>query len=304
MVSELRPRGIGEMLDTAVNLYRSRFRALVLAAAIVVVPVQILNTLVLLSAQPDSVSINALGQAQPQYAEARDAMVRLAASFVVVIISALATALVVAVCTRFAANAYIDGAEENRAALRSVGRRFFGIIGLDIVILFSVGFGLFVGVFAGALIVLGVTPILAILTGIVGALTPYLLFAVAPPVLILEGAGVFVALGRSVRLVSRRILGALGLVAAAQSLSFVVNIGLSVAATWFFRSGGSVTGAAIAQGFVSAVSSALTTPFVACAIVALYFDLRIRREGFDIQLLIQRGDARHTAAPPLVASRS
>ncbi len=36
----------------------------------------------------------------------------------------------------------------------------------------------------------------------------------------------------------------------------------------------------------------LTTPFVATAIVVLYFDLRTRDEGYDVQLLMQRNDAR------------
>ena len=52
MVSELRPRGIGEILDTAVALYRARFRKLTLVTATVVIPVQVLSALVLLSAQP------------------------------------------------------------------------------------------------------------------------------------------------------------------------------------------------------------------------------------------------------------
>jgi len=39
----------------------------------------------------------------------------------------------------------------------------------------------------------------------------------------------------------------------------------------------------------------LTTPFVATAIVVLYFDLRIRDEAFDVQLLMQRNDARIAA---------
>ena len=39
MVPELRPRGIGEILDAAVALYRARFGQLIRYSAIVVVPV-------------------------------------------------------------------------------------------------------------------------------------------------------------------------------------------------------------------------------------------------------------------------
>ena len=42
----------------------------------------------------------------------------------------------------------------------------------------------------------------------------------------------------------------------------------------------------IAQGVANTIASLLTTPFVAAAIVALYFDLRIRDEAFDVQMAI------------------
>ena len=67
MVSELRPRGIGEILDSAVALYRARFTRLVKVAAIVVVPVQALSAIVLLSAQPDHYSLSVTGAVTPQY---------------------------------------------------------------------------------------------------------------------------------------------------------------------------------------------------------------------------------------------
>ena len=44
----------------------------------------------------------------------------------------------------------------------------------------------------------------------------------------------------------------------------------------------------VAQGAVNIVASVLTTPFVAAATVALYFDLRIRDEAFDVQMAIAR----------------
>ena len=38
------------------------------------------------------------------------------------------------------------------------------------------------------------------------------------------------------------------------------------------------------QGVVNIIASCITTPFVAAVAVALYFDLRIRDEAFDVQL--------------------
>jgi hypothetical protein len=46
----------------------------------------------------------------------------------------------------------------------------------------------------------------------------------------------------------------------------------------------------IAQSVSNAVVSVVMTPFAATALVALYFDLRIRNEAFDVQVMIQRLD--------------
>jgi hypothetical protein len=36
---------------------------------------------------------------------------------------------------------------------------------------------------------------------------------------------------------------------------------------------------------VNALATVITTPFVMLVIVLLYFDLRIRKEGFDIEVM-------------------
>ena len=61
-------------------------------------------------------------------------------------------------------------------------------------------------------------------------------------------------------------------------------------------------GMPISQGIANTVVAVLTTPFLAAAIVACYFDLRIRNEAFDVQLLMQRNDARHAATGTPVQS--
>jgi hypothetical protein len=66
---------------------------------------------------------------------------------------------------------------------------------------------------------------------------------------------------------------------------------------WLHHGAGS-DAAVITQGFASAVSATITTPLIAAAAVAIYFDCRIRDEAFDVQLLMQRNDARHAAPPP------
>jgi hypothetical protein len=271
VVSELRPRGIGEILDSAVALYRARFTRLIRVAAVVVIPVQLLSGLVLLSAQPDHYSISISGTATPQY-DSSSVAVEFAALIVVLLVGVLSTALITAACTRVVADAYIGRTTEARDAFRAIGPRIFAIVGTALLVLVSEGIGL---VFC-----------------FVGALVPLTFFAVALPVLILEGVGASAAIGRSVALTKAHVMHVVGLVLTTQLLAATLNIALANAASLVLRSGGGTVAVVISQTIANMIGGVLTTPFVATAIVALYFDLRIRDEAFDVQLLMQRNDAR------------
>jgi hypothetical protein len=271
MVSELRPRGIGEILDSAVVLYRARFTKLVRVAACVVIPVQALSALVLLSAQPDHFTLNVTGTVSPQY-DSNSVALQLGAVVVITIVSVLSTALIVAVCARVVADAYIGRSSGAREAATAVRPRVFALIGTSLIVLISEGIG-FVFCF-------------------VGALVPLTFFAVALPVLILEGVGISAAIGRSVTLTKAHVMHVLGLVLTAQLLAAVVNGALAEAVSLLLRSGGSTVAIVIAQSIANTIAGVLTTPFIATATVVLYFDLRIRDEAFDVQLMIQRNDAR------------
>ncbi|HUI48325.1 MAG TPA: hypothetical protein VL119_06495 [Acidimicrobiia bacterium] len=271
MVSELRPRGIGEILDSAVALYRARFRQLALVAAAVVVPVQTLSALVLLSAQPDRFSISVTGSVNPQY-DSSNAAVQLAAVLVVALVTVLSTALIVAVCTRIVADAYIDRGTATREEVKAVRPRLFGVIGVSLIVLVSEAIG--------------------VAFCFVGLLVPLTVFAVAVPALILESVGVGTALGRSIELTRKNSMHVLGLVLTTQLLTGLLNVGLAEGVRLLLRAGSSTVALVIAQSIASAIAGVLTTPFVATAIVALYFDLRIRNEAFDVQLLMQRNDTR------------
>jgi hypothetical protein len=87
----------------------------------------------------------------------------------------------------------------------------------------------------------------------------------------------------------------LGLVVTAQLLVAILNGALAEAVSIVLRTGGSTVAVVIGQSIASTIAGVLTTPFVATAIVVLYFDLRIRDEAFDVQLLMQRNDARIAA---------
>jgi flagellar biosynthesis protein FlhB len=274
VVSELRPRGIGEILDSAVALYRARFTRLVKVAVIVVVPVQALSAIVLLSAQPDHYSLSVTGAVTPQY-DSNSVAVQLAAFLVVAVVGVLSTALVIAVCTRILADAYIDTHSSAGDAFRAVRPRVFAVVGTSLIVLVSEALG--------------------VVACLVGVLVPLTLFAVAVPALILERVGVGAAIGRSIALTKTHLMHVLGLVLTAQLLSVILNTALAEGIRLVLHSDNGTVSAVIGQSIASTIGGVLTTPFVAAAVVALYFDLRIRDEAYDIQLLMQRNDARSSS---------
>jgi hypothetical protein len=260
MVPDLRPRGIGEILDAAAALYRARFGQLVGWAAVIVVPVQVLLTIVLLSAQPDRFSVNITGNATPQFDTNR---AQLGATVVVLVVGLLTNAFIVAVTTRIVANQYVDHAETSGRLLSTTGRRVFGVIGVSVVVALCQAIGL--------------------LFCLVGTFVPLALFSAAIPALLLERKSAGAALRRSIELTKSHFWHVIGVVLAATMLGTLLNAALAAGLNIFAQNTGTAT-IVVAQGAANAVASVLTTPFVAAATVALYFDLRIRDEAFDVQM--------------------
>ena len=71
---------------------------------------------------------------------------------------------------------------------------------------------------------------------------------------------------------------------AAASITALLNAALAAGLNLWSNRGASATAVVAAEGLVNVVASVVTTPFVAAAVVALYFDLRIRDEAFDVQM--------------------
>ncbi len=256
------------------RLYRARFTKLVRVAAFVVIPVQAISAIVLLSAQPTGFNFSVTGSVSPQY-DSSSATVQLAAVLVVAVVGILSSAVITAVCTRLVADAYIDQGTATREAVRAVRPRILAVVGVSVLVVLSEAVGL---VFC-----------------FVGVLVPITLFAVAVPALILEGVGVSVALSRSITLTKNHVMHVLGLVLTTQLLTLTLAGGLSAVVNRLFSINNGTVAVVIGQSIANSIAGILTTPFAATALVALYFDLRIRNEAFDVQLLIQRNDARKAA---------
>jgi hypothetical protein len=267
VVPELRPRTVGEILDVAVLLYRARFGPLMKVTLAVTLPVSLLTMFVLLSAVPDdegaAFGFNIMS---PFFFSGSDSAAMLGAIVVTFILSTLSTAFVTAAATRIVGDVYVGGNETLGTSVKAVARRLLPLIGLTFL-----------------------TTIAVAITCIAGYVLS-VFWAVAVPALILEGTKVFRSMGRSFELTKAAFWLAFGVYWLGQLLVFALSLGLAGLFTLLITTADSASADVIAQSVGTAIATVVTTPFLAAAVVALYFDLRIRNEGFDIQMMIAQLD--------------
>jgi hypothetical protein len=147
--------------------------------------------------------------------------------------------------------------------LSNTGKRFFAVIAVSLLV--------------------AVCQLVGLAFCFVGTFVPMVFFAATIPALILERRKAGSALGRSIELTKGHFWHVLGVVLTAALIGSILNSALAAGLNIFAQSA-SPTTLVLAQSLANAVASVLTTPFVAAATVALYFDLRIRDEAFDVQV--------------------
>jgi hypothetical protein len=187
--------------------------------------------------------------------------------------------------------------------------RIFAVIGLAVLVPLVMPFLIFLAVLPGIIVlfipggtavtVIGV--LLIVVGAVIGVLTCLALYlsfwAVAAPALLLEQIGVFAALARSTRLVRGsfwRVLGIGLLTAVITSIIrqlFVLPFSLIGALLSSTTSDSDGFVSSLIQLLVSDIGTilagAVLYPFAAGVSALLYLDLRMRREGLDVDLMRQ-----------------
>jgi hypothetical protein len=274
---QLRPLGVGEILDVGIKIYLRNALTLFKIVVFVVLPAQILVNFIEISALPNNVTLSSgstgpLGgtftQSGPVSGHDRNVLlIGLISAFV---IQFVAGRFAQAGCFRAIADAYLGEQVGWRSSLRFALRRLPAIVWMTIL--------------AGILTVLG------FLALIVPGVYLYVAFTVAVPVLLVEGVGPWRALGRSRRLVRGRWWGTLGVSIVGSLLVSVVSLaisGLLVGVAFANPSRNTVTGFVL-NTLAATLGSMIATPAAAAFVTVLYIDLRVRKEGFDL-LLLARG---------------
>jgi hypothetical protein len=274
--AQLRPLGIGEILDAGVKVYRTKFATMLKAVAVVIVPVQVLNVLITLSLPDTSTT------AGTTTTTSDSEWAGLAALLLVLVINILSSALAEAACLKAVSDTYLGTDTGWRESLRFGFRRLGALLWLTLIH--------------------GVIVLLAFAACIVPGVWLYVAWSVAIPVLLIEGPRGFQALRRSFNLVRRRWWSTAGILILANLLATAVAAGIGLLSVPLLLAGRDNEFVyELASAVFGAVASVLTIPFVAAVVAVIYFDLRVRKEGFDLQLMAQRiGAPAATVSPALM----
>jgi hypothetical protein len=272
---QLRPLGIGEILDAGIKIYTRNWLTLWKIVVFVVLPAQILVNIVEISALPSGASLSSGSPFGPSVSGPVVVSHQQAVTFAVGLIAGLLINFVAgrfaqAGCFRAVADAYLGEEVGWRSSLRFALRRLPAIVVLSILSGILVGLGALLCIVPGIYLYVG--------------------FAVAVPVLLVEGAGPSAALGRSRRLVKGRWWGTLGVELVGYLLVTIVSgalTGLVVGVAFANPARNTVTGFVL-NTVATTVGSMIGTPAAAAFVTVLYIDLRVRKEGFDL-LLLARG---------------
>ena len=264
----LRPLGIGEILDVAIKIYRARFGVLVKAVSVVLFPVFILAALIRISIPvSDDILVETQPGAVPEI-DFSELWPILAAGLVILVLLYLASQLATGACFKAVSGAYLDEEADWKDSLR-FGRSKVGSL-----------------VWLSFLTFICLIP--AVLLCVLPAVYLWVAWAVAAPVLLLEDLRGRKAMKRSRWLVKGRFWPTFAVLVLIAMLTFIVQMVFSSILAGVLGVGGNEVALAVAEAIGQTASAVLTTPLSAAVLTVLYFDLRVRKEGFDLELLSRR----------------
>jgi hypothetical protein len=248
----LRSRSSTEIVDAAFQLYRREPVPFITAVALIYVPWLII-------AAVGSSFYGAIG-ADPNAGANLDVMAVLGSSLWTMAISIgglLANAVAAGVVSVMGRDLYLGRAVDLGAAFKTVARRL--------------------GTLLAALIAFGMLFVLALLALIFPGLYVYARFFAIKQTVLLEDRGFSQAFSRSSELtdgLKRHVLNTIGLI-------FILGLAISLGAAFLTE----LLPGTVLPLVVRTAASVIVYPLVGITETLLYYDLRIRREGFDIEYL-------------------
>lgn len=293
----MRPRAIAELLDESFRLYRRHFAVLATVSLMVSIPSLLFGVAVALSAanlqrftttlQPGATSVDVQAVLQQLFGQ-------------LLPVFALGGLLVlVAAPLIYGANvkAAVDVIAGRPATIGSVLggtlARYFallGLIGVFLLLYFALAIGLTVVGLVAVAAHLGFLLLLVIPAAVAVAIWVGIRWALVLPAMFAEPAGPVRALSRSFLLVRGEWWRTLGILLLLQVLLFILGAALDSVFSVFFTMVPGLTPEArqVLSQIASSLVAAVVGPIPALTITLLYFDLRVRKEGYDLDELARQ----------------
>jgi hypothetical protein len=262
----MHPMSFGDVLDGAFRLLRANLATIVLVAAVFFVPLELITAFLsrdLFGGQglPEVLRDPSLAG---QGFGGRPSTVELGGTTAALLLGLLITPFVGGAITQVVATSYLGRQLSAGDAIRTTGRRVWALLGAVILVHIVEGVGF----------VLCVLP----------ALVAMAFLICTTPAVMIEGLGPVKSMRRSFGLVRPRFWPVLGIAVVSGLLGWVLSNVLSAPFTFIAGLVG------LRWGFIlvaigSIVPALLASPFVSIVATLVYFDARIRHEGFDLQMI-------------------
>lgn len=317
---KLTPLGLGEMLDQTFSTFRKQFW---LFAGIMVVPqglLAALNVIIQVTLHP---VIYMQPQKNPEVAAhaAVSAMYAALAGFAALIPYAVLYTLALGAATHALSEIYLGRATTILASYRAVRRKFWKLLDVFISI-FIRTFGILMlgGMVAGVLIasvavltifktkpwlivIIGALAVLGAIAGVVLLIVFVMRYSVAVPALVLEQITARQAIKRSVMLTKgylwRLLIVGVLMWLISMTIISICQAPFSVAAVFVAIKGSQPSlWLTIPNVLLGSAASVATTPLFLISFAIAYYDLRVRKEGFDLQLMMEQLDPPESAGAP------
>jgi hypothetical protein len=314
----LRPRSVGEILDQSFRLYRKHFLTFIAILAVVQVPMQLLIQFftALVIGDVTSDSLTSFSSRSTTFQSSSSNLTPFLVLYGVIIVLAIVSGLLQQVSqgalTAAVANSYLDKPVSFSDSYRLMYARLGSLLGVialqfllylamivPFIVLFLTGAGL--GAFDGgsgagggiALVCLG---FLLFVIAVVGVIYVSVRWTAATPAVIVEKLGPVEALRRSWALIQNNWWRTVGLTlllsllgaAIAQGPAFLAGI-FTVLLTK------NLVWQQIISGGITTIINLIYLPIQLIAITLYYFDLRVRKEGYDLETAMAQRYAQYPA---------
>jgi Membrane domain of glycerophosphoryl diester phosphodiesterase len=275
----MRPLNLGETLDASIKIVRARWKTLAMVMIVIALPLEIANVLIISSTTDVYQTGTMFATSATTKTTYSDSGAYAAGQVAIIALTFLSYLLGNVACYRAVADTYLGRETSARTSLSFAASRLGATLWLTI------------------LLVIGLA--LAFIALFLPFVWLVIAWSVALPVMLVEGRGGPGALGRSFKLVEGRWWATAGRFVVAYILVLVISgvVGAGLGALSGLLVSDTSTGALILERAASFLVSLVTTPFIAAVTTLVYFDLRVRKEGFDLALLAERMGGADAAGP-------